>query len=314
MPSTGMPRSSSSPRSAGAPSEYTDAGPPESTSAVGRRSRICSRSRSWGSSSAYTPQSRIRRAISWEYWPPKSSTSTSSCAVSGAGTSTVSSATGSLPGRARAAVSVAGTAASRSVIADGYPRGDRGAAVGAHADLLLALKLLALGLKRGGDHHLGALEVADVLVAAGRHRRPQGPHQVEGAVVLMRGAHQDLLHGPVLRRRHPGPPWQRGMEGRHPPVKAAARRFLGPRQRRADHHRVGTAGDRLRDVASGAHPAVGDHVAVLAGLEHVLGAGRGDVGDRGRLGHAETEHPARGTGGAGADPAEDADGAGAHQV
>ncbi len=33
-----------------------------------------------GSSSANTPHSRIRRAISCEYCPPKSSTSTSSCA------------------------------------------------------------------------------------------------------------------------------------------------------------------------------------------------------------------------------------------
>ena len=110
------------------------------------------------------------------------------------------------------------------------------------------------------------------------------------------------------------PRGKRGMEGRHPPVEAAAGRLLGAGQRRADHHRVGAAGDRLRDVAAGAHAAVGDHVAVLAGLQHVLGAGRGDVGDRGRLGDADPEHAAGSAGGAGADPDQDANRAGAHQV
>ena len=53
-------------------------GPPDSTRAAGARSRIRSRAVSCGSSSANTPHSRIRRAISWEYCPPKSRTSTSS--------------------------------------------------------------------------------------------------------------------------------------------------------------------------------------------------------------------------------------------
>ena len=53
---------------------------------------------------------------------------------------------------------------------------------------------------------------------------------------------------------------------------------------------------------------------VLAGLQHVLGAGRGDVGDRGRLRDADPEHAAGGAGGAGADADEHADRAGPHQV
>ena len=57
-------------------------GPPESTSAAGAARGSRSRSVSCGSSSEKTPHSRIRRAISCEYWPPKSSTRTSSCAVS----------------------------------------------------------------------------------------------------------------------------------------------------------------------------------------------------------------------------------------
>src|SRR2546423_12852648 len=74
-----------------------------------------------------------------------------------------------------------------------------------HADALVALQGLALGLQRGRDHDLGAVELGEVLVAAGRHRGAQAPEEVEGAVVLPRGADEDLLHGAVLRGRHPGP-------------------------------------------------------------------------------------------------------------
>ncbi len=180
--------------------------------------------------------------------------------------------------------------------------------------MLLVLELLALAHQRRGDHHLGPLEGADVLVATGGHRGFQRPHQVEGAVVLLRRAEQDLLHRPVLLGRDAGAARQRGMEGRHPPVEAATGCLLGAGEGRADHHRVGAAGDRLGDVAAGPHAAVADHVHVLAGLQHVLGPGRGDVGDRGRLRDADPEHAAGGAGGAGADPDQDADRPGPHQV
>src|SRR5919198_5672867 len=192
MPSTGISRSSSSERSSGAPSEYTDAGPPDSTSAAGRRSRMWSKSVVCGSSSAKTPHSRIRRAMSCEYWPPKSRTSASSCAVPGAWTSAASDETASVPVTPLAAVGVAGTAAP-SVIRNRYSRGNGRSPVGAHAHRLLALELLALGLEGRSDHHLGALEVADVLVAAGRHGGPEGADEVECAVVLLGGTEEDLL-------------------------------------------------------------------------------------------------------------------------
>jgi hypothetical protein len=89
-------------------------------------------------------------------------------------------------------------------------------------------------------------------------------------------------------------------------VVAAAGRLVGARQRRADHHGVGAAGDRLGDVAARAHAAVGDDLGVLAGLQHVLGAGGRDVGDRRRLRDAEAEHAARGARRAGTDADEHA--------
>ena len=51
----------------------------------------------------------------------------------------------------------------------------------------------------------------------------------------------------------------------HAPVVAAARRFGRLRERRADHDRVGAAGERLAHVAAGAHAAVGDDRHVAAG-------------------------------------------------
>ena len=104
------------------------------------------------------------------------------------------------------------------------------------------------------------------------------------------------------------------MERRHAPVEPVPGRLVGARERRADHHGVGAAGDRLGEVAAVAHPAVGDHLAVVARLEHVLGAGRRDVGDRGGLRHADPQHAARGARRARADADQHGRRAGPHQV
>ncbi len=104
------------------------------------------------------------------------------------------------------------------------------------------------------------------------------------------------------------------MEGRHPPVEAAAGRLLGAGERGADHHRVGAAGDRLRNVTAGAHATVGDHVHVLARLEQVLDAGGRRVGDGRGLRDADAEHAAGRARVAGADSDENAFCGGSHQV
>src|SRR5437764_14905346 len=96
----------------------------------------------------------------------------------------------------------------------------------AHADALLALKLLALGLECRRDRQLGAVELGDVAVAAGRHRGAQGTHQVEGPVVLPRGALDDLLERAILSGGDACAARQRRVEGRHPPVVAVARRLV----------------------------------------------------------------------------------------
>src|SRR5829696_5302200 len=87
MPSVGTPSRNSSGSTRGAPSAYTDAGPPLRISACGLRARTCSGVTVCGASSEYTRASRTRRAISCEYWPPRSITSTgrSSGAASGSG-------------------------------------------------------------------------------------------------------------------------------------------------------------------------------------------------------------------------------------
>jgi len=104
------------------------------------------------------------------------------------------------------------------------------------------------------------------------------------------------------------------VERRHAPVVAATGRLLGLGQRRADHHRVGPAGDGLGDVAAGAHAAVGDDVAVLTRLQQVLDAGGRGIGYGRGLRHAHAEHAARGAGGAWPDAHEHAGRPRAHQV
>src|SRR4029077_7851638 len=68
----------------GAPSAYTDAGPPERISATGLRRAISSTVDRCEMSSEYTRASRTRRAISCEYCPPRSTTSTGRGSGSGA--------------------------------------------------------------------------------------------------------------------------------------------------------------------------------------------------------------------------------------
>src|SRR2546423_469611 len=167
MPSTGMPSSSSLVRSRGAPSAYTDAGPPERISPRGDRRLISSTSIVCGSSSLNTPHSRTRRAMSCEYCPPKSRTSTSSeriapaPAAGGRGVVSASVTRQLLPDERR----LADAAARGHVVRARRSRGGRSGC--AHADRLVALELLALRLERRSDHDLRAVERGDVLVAAG---------------------------------------------------------------------------------------------------------------------------------------------------
>src|SRR5215210_495679 len=123
MPSTGTPSSSSSGRSGGAPSAYTEAGPPDSTMPRGLRRSSSPSGTSCARSSENTPHSRIRRAISWEYWPPKSSTRTSSVVV-----------------RSGAAATEGVAALLLIQLVD--RRRDLGLAVRPHAHVLVALQLL----------------------------------------------------------------------------------------------------------------------------------------------------------------------------
>src|SRR5919108_2674450 len=218
MPSTGMSSSSSSGSSRGAPGAYTDAGPPDRISPFGARRRTSSMSTWCGSSSENTPHSRTRRAISCEYCPPKSRTRTSSCATARSSASSSTGWSAAMPEPCpRVTRSVLIDRSSSRVTRSVCDKRDRPSSCG-HADLLLALQLLALGLQRRRDHQLGPVELGDVLVSAGRHRAPQRAHEVERAVVLARWPDDDLVQRAVLGGAHAGAARQRRMEGGHAPV------------------------------------------------------------------------------------------------
>ena len=86
-----------------------------------------------------------------------------------------------------------------------------------------------------------------------------------------------------------------------------AGRVGGPGERRAEHDRVGAAGDRLHDVAGLAHAAVGDDVHVAAaGLVEVVAARARDIRHRRRHGRVDAERRARGRGRAAAEADEHA--------
>src|SRR3954454_18861164 len=76
MPSVGTPARYTARSMEGAPSTCTDAGPPLKMIPAGLRSRISSAVIVCGTISEYTCASRTRRAMSWAYCAPKSTTRT----------------------------------------------------------------------------------------------------------------------------------------------------------------------------------------------------------------------------------------------
>src|SRR5438874_6595834 len=95
----------------------------------------------------------------------------------------------------------------------------------AHADALGALEGLALGLQRRCHHHLGLLELLQRLVTGGGHRGAKRTEEVEGAVVLVRRAHEDLGQRRPVARLHPCATRERRVEGGHAPVVSTAGRL-----------------------------------------------------------------------------------------
>src|SRR2546423_8426526 len=83
MPRVGTPVSNSPVATSGAPSAYTDDGPPERITAFGWRAAIPAALAVDGTISLNTLHSRTRRAISCAYWAPKSTTTTVSNASGG---------------------------------------------------------------------------------------------------------------------------------------------------------------------------------------------------------------------------------------
>src|SRR5689334_9304069 len=83
MPRTGTPAPNKPAGAGGAPSAYTEAGPPDKITAFGLRARICADGVLAGTISECTWHSLTRRAISCAYWAPKSTTTTVSCSAAG---------------------------------------------------------------------------------------------------------------------------------------------------------------------------------------------------------------------------------------
>ncbi len=130
----------------------------------------------------------------------------------------------------------------------------------------------------------------------------------------MRRSGQDLGQRRLLAGEHARTAGQRGVECGHSPVISATGRLVRRCERGADHHCVGTARDRLGDVAAGRHAAVGDDVHVDARLVEVANASARGVGDRGRLWYADTENASGGARVTRTDADENRDRARAHEV
>src|SRR3954451_7200645 len=236
MPSIGTPRSKSAGSTCGAPSAYTDAGPPLRIRACGFRARTCSGVTVCGTSSEKTRHSRTRRAISCEYCPPRSTTSTGR-----------SSGLGSGRGRTSPSAAIV-----RRLLRDRH---------------VMRMRLAQPG--RGDADELRVVQLLDRRGAAVAHRLPQSADELvedRRERALVRDAPLDALghelvdvldvalEVAILRERARA----HRAEGAHAAVLLEAlalvehhvsRRLVGSREHRPEHHCVGACGDRFRYVA-----------------------------------------------------------------
>src|SRR5437773_2249842 len=96
---------------------------------------------------------------------------------------------------------------------------------------LRRLQGLALGLDGRGDDDLRLLELLDRGVSRGGHRGPKGPEQVQGAVVLVGRADEDLLQAADPLGGDPSPTGKIGVERGHAPMETSAWGLVRPGQR-----------------------------------------------------------------------------------
>src|SRR6202171_51799 len=158
------------------------------------------------------------------------------------------------------------------------------------AQLLGPLEHLTFGLDGRGDDELSLLELLDALRADRAHACPDRPDEIERAVLGERGTEEDLLERPRDSHADARPPRQVRVRRRHAPVIATTWRFLGARERGADHDGIGTRGEGLADVSSARHAAVGDDRDISPRALVVEVPRRGGVCGGRHLGDAEPEH------------------------
>src|SRR3954454_8425461 len=274
MPSVGIPSSNTRGSTCGASSAYTDAGPPLRISAYGLRARTASGEIVCPTSSEYTRHSRTRRAISCEYWPPRSTTSTGRSSATGNSTTFDLSA-----------------AIVRSLFRDRH---------------VVRMRLSETGT--GDADEAGFLHVVDRRRAAVAHRLPNAADELvhdraQRALVAdapfdpFRDELLDVLDVPlevaILRERACAHRAERAhatvfLEPLPLDEDHLARRLVRAGEKRSEHDRVGACRDRLRDVARRRQAAVADqrdtgcgcHFGAVVDRRHLRDADAGD--DAGR--------------------------------
>ena len=169
-------------------------------------------------------------------------------------------------------------------------------------------------LQRRRDHDFGLLELLDRLVAGRGHRRAQRAEQIERAVVLVRGADEDLAsvarwpaspRAPRAAASGGTSPCPSGSRGPAPRTPSRAASRSSPRRRRTRwpwRCRRRFACRRRRSRAR-----------TRRSRRRCSHARAGGVGDGGRLRHADAEHAAARARVPRADADQHADGAGSHR-
>ena len=179
--------------------------------------------------------------------------------------------------------------------------------------MLSGLKEFTFGFDGRRDNDLRQLEFPDVLSSDRPHARLDRPDEILGSIVQSRGSEENFLQRAGYSHFDTCAARQVVVRRRHTPMKSLAGALLGAGESRSHDHAVGAASERFANVSPRRHAAIGDDRDEFPAARVVKVAGRGGIGRRGDLRHAEPQHAARRAGGARADANEQSRDAGGQE-
>src|SRR5947208_2886940 len=168
-----------------------------------------------------------------------------------------------------------------------------------HPDVLHRLEEFSFRSNGRRNDDFGLLELRDVACSYVAHASRDCTNEILAAVIHFRRAKENLFKRTGAAHFDACATWKIGVRSGHAPMVSPSRRFVRLGERAAHHDRVCPTSQRLANISSSAHPAIGNdrHIARCL-LKVSIARGRA-IHRRSYLRHTESENTPRGAGGPG---------------